>query len=174
MVPGKWSGLQGRWSDPHLGLTNVALLFQMIYRPANPAPQQTFGSGRQQGSRPPVSHSFPKGDERLPSAPWELEPIGKQQHCWSCSEGVGRTMEDFHWQKSFTPAAWFAGASCLRGTELLQCCGSEAQLAETSANGEVKQEILRVSARRGALSLFTFLTLCSKIEVLNIRVKHKL
>jgi len=68
----------------------------MIYNPPNPVPLQTFGSGRQQGSWPPVSHSFPKKDEQLPSAPRELEPIGNEQHFWSCSAGLGRAVEDFH------------------------------------------------------------------------------
>ena len=81
-------------------------------------------------------------------------------------------MERFHTIQR--PAIWFAGELCCWALSPLQHCKSMARLVQTSGKGEFKQAILRVSARKGALSLLAFLTICSKMEAFNIRVKHKL
>lgn len=177
MVLGKWSGLQGRWSDPHLGLTNVALLLQMIYSPTNPAPLQTFGSGRQQGSWPPVSHSFPKG--------WAA-PIGarRTRACrkWEAllvllvglPDRVWRDHGRFPLKKRFHTiqwaAVWFPRELCCWALKPLQHCESMAWPAQTWEKRS--KQVLRVSARTVALPLLIFLTICSKMEALNIRAKH--
>lgn len=147
----------------------------MIYNPVNPAPLQTFGSGRQQGSWPPVSHSLPKGDEKLPSAPGELEPIGNEQHFWSCS-AARKDCEGFSLTERFRtiqrPAICLAWESCCWALSPLQHRESVAWPVQTSRKGEFKQAIPRLSARNGALSLLAFLIICSKMEAFN-KVKHQ-
>lgn len=174
MVLGKWSGLQGRWSDPHLGLTNMALLLQMIYNPTNRSPLQTSGSGCQQGPQPPVSHPFPKG--------WAA-PIGAMR-AGACRKWeallvllVGlpdRPWRDFHWRKGFTPyndqQSGFPG-NCAAGHWAF-CSTVGAWPGQHRHGRRESKQVLGVSARTIALHLLTFLTICSKIEAFNIRAKQ--